>query len=334
MSTLRFAFDAVTPILLLTALGYLLRRVGLFHDGFLDTANKLVFRVCLPVLLFCNVYQIDGLSAIRWELVLLAVSTALLFFLLGLLLARLWIPDRRQKGVVIQGVFRSNFAIIGLPLATSIGGASGTAAASLLSAFTIPVYNVLAVISLSMYTGAQRPGFRHILRDISRNPLILGVLAGLLALVIRTQIPVTGNGTLLFSLSGSLPVLYEVLCDIGALASPLALLVLGGQFSFQSTRSLRKQLVLGVASRITLCPLLGLSIVWVLLQANLVFFTAGEVAALAALYGSPVAVSSAIMAGAMGNDEQLAGQLVVWSSVFSMVSLFFVILCLRKLGMV
>lgn len=328
LDTILFSVNAVAPILLLVLLGYLLRRGGLFNDSFLRIANRLVFRICLPVLLFCNVYHIEGLAAIRWDLVGLALGVVLIFFALGLGIARLWVPDRRQKGVVIQGVFRSNFAIIGLPLATAMGGASGTAVASLLSAFTIPIYNVLAVLALSLYSGAQRPSLRQLLRGVARNPLIWGVLAGLAALCLRAVLPEQ------LRLTATLPFLYEALTDIAAMASPLALLVLGGQFNFGAIGSLRRQITLGVLGRTVLCPLVGLPIAWALAQTGLLTMGPGEYAALTALFGSPVAVSSAIMAGEMGNDEQLAGQLVVWSSIASLGTLFLTIFLLRQLGFV
>ena len=260
LETIAFSFNAVAPILLLTALGYLFRQVGMFNDNFLTVANRFVFRVGLPVMLFCSVYQIDSLASIRWGFVLLATLTVILLFFVGLVLVRFLVPDRKQKGVIIQCTFRSNFAVIGLPLATSMGGAAGTAAASLLSAFTIPVFNILAVVALSLFSGAQRPSVKKILRDIARNPLILGVLLGLLMLVIRALLPKTAGGEPVFSLAGSLPWLYSVLSRLSALASPLAMLVLGGQFRFDAIHGLRRQLTLGVLCRTVLAPVLGLAI--------------------------------------------------------------------------
>ncbi len=333
LDTLRFSFNAVAPILLLTALGYLLRRVGMFNENFLTVANRFVFRIGLPVMLFCNVYQIESLAAIRWGFVLLATLTVILLFFLGLGLAHFLAPDRRQKGVIIQCTFRSNFAVIGLPLATSMGGSGGTAAASLLSAFTIPVFNVLAVIALSLYTGAQRPSVRKILRDIAHNPLIWGVLLGLAVLVLRALLPRGADSLPVFSLSGDLPWAFSVLTRISALASPLAMLVLGGQFNFRAIHSMRRQLCLGVLARTVLAPVAGLAIALLFQRTGLMAFSAGEIAGLAALYGSPVAVSSAIMAGQMDNDEQLAGQLVVWTSIISLLTLFLLIFALRQLGL-
>jgi len=334
LDTIRFAFNAIAPILLMIALGYYLRRIGLLNENFLQVGNKLVFRLGLPILLFYNIYQVESLAQIRWDLALMTVVVICLVFAAALAAVKLWVPNDRQKGVVVQCIFRSNFAIIGLPLATSLGGASGTAAASFLSAFAIPVFNTLAVIALSLYTGKGKPTPKKILHDVVRNPLIQAVAAGLVVVGVRALLPVNEQGLPVFQLSTALPFLYEVVEDLSRLASPLALLVLGGQFDFKAIGGMRSQLAIGVVGRTVFCPVVGLCAAILLETLGVMDLGAGEYAALTALFGSPVAVSSAIMAAEMGNDEQLAGQLVVWTSVVSMATLFLIIFALRSLGLV
>ena len=195
------------------------------------------------------------------------------------------------------------------------------------------MFNILAVISLSLFSGAKRPSVKKLLGDIVRVPIIQGVALALVVLVIRSFIPVDAAGAPVFTIAEDLPWLYSPLEDLGNLASPLAMLVLGGQFSFSAIHGIRKQLVLGVLGRTVIAPLLGLVIAAGFHLSGWLTITPGEFAGLAALYGSPVAVSSAIMAGQMGNDEQLAGQLVVWTSVFSLLTLFLIIFTLRQLGL-
>ena len=152
-------------------------------------------------------------------------------------------------------------------------------------------------------------------------------------LVIRMLLPTDAEGAPVFTISGDLPWLYTVCKRISNLASPLAMLVLGGQFSFDAIHGLRRQLTLGVLCRTVMAPVVGLAVAILLQAVGLMRFTPGEFAALTALYGSPVAVSSAIMAGQMGNDEQLAGQLVVWTSIVSLLTLFLLIFTQRQLGL-
>ena len=144
-----YAFNAVMPILLLVLLGYVLRSVGFAGEEFFKKANTLVFRVFLPALLFCNVYDIETLSDVHWGDVGYIALIVVLLAVIGVLLAAAFVPERLQKGPFIQCVFRSNCAILGIPLAQSLGGTPAVAFTAVATAVTIPLFNTLAVIVLS-----------------------------------------------------------------------------------------------------------------------------------------------------------------------------------------
>lgn len=330
-----YAINAVMPIILLIILGYVLKSVGFFKADFLKMANKMVFRVCLPTLLFYNVYNISDLGAIRWDVVLYCLVIIAVLFALGLITVLLFVKDRRQKGVILQCVFRSNFAIIGIPLSEALGGSEGVAIAAILSAFTIPFFNILAVISLSVFVseGESKIDVKDILMKIVKNPLIIGVCCGLAALVIRSLIPVKTDGTLVFSLSGTLTFLYTAIGNVAKIASPLALIILGGQFTFSAVKGMLREIIVGTSWRIVAAPVIGVVAAAVLSNMGVLDFDITVYPALVALFGSPVAVSSAIMAGEMDNDEQLASQLVVWTSVGSMFTIFLLVVGMKYAGL-
>lgn len=335
MSIFLFAFNAISPIILLILLGYILKKINFLDEGWFKKGNKLVFRVCLPVLLFMNVYNIESLAEIDWTVVIYAEIIIVLMFFLGLLLVKLTIPEDRQKGVILQCVFRSNFAIIGIPLAEALGGAEAMGIASILSAFSIPTFNILAVIALTMYNkdeNGHKANLKDTLKKIATNPLILGVAAGMVVLVIRSLIPTsaeimengTGTGELIFSIKNNLPWLYNTLNNISKISSPLALIVLGGQFDFAAVKELKKQIVIGTLARVVVVPMIAIGLaIGLTTYTNILQFSTEVYPALIALFGSPVAVSSAIMAQEMDNDGTLAGQLVVWTSIASIFTIFF-----------
>lgn len=153
MDTLLFALDAILPIVLLILLGYFLKRIRLFTKEFLSVGNKVCFRVFLPAFLFYNIYTIESLKDVNWVFIAYGAGAVLALFFIGLLCVSLFVRDNAKKGVLLQAVFRSNFAIIGVPLAMSLFGEEGAAAASLLSAFAITEFNVLGVVSLSAFRG-------------------------------------------------------------------------------------------------------------------------------------------------------------------------------------
>ena len=337
METLLFALNAILPIILLILLGYLLKTKNFLDEGWFKKGNKLVFRVCLPCMLFINVYSIQSFTSINWSVVVYSEIAILAAFFIGLLTVKLTVPDNKQKGVILQCVFRSNFAIIGLTLAESLGGVEGRGIAAVLSAFSIPTFNILAVIALTMFLGGEdghKADIKDVLIKIAKNPLIIGVVCGLITLGIRSLIPVNADGELLFSLSGSLKFLYDAINNLAKISSPLALVVLGGLFDFSAVKGMLKEIIIGTAARVAVVPFAVIGLAVILSKyTGLINFDATVYPALVALFGSPVAVSSAIMAQEMDNDGTLAGQLVVWTSIMSIFTIFLSILILRALGL-
>ncbi len=329
------AINAVAPIILLIVIGYALKRVGLMNDNFIKIGKQLVFKIFLPAMLFVNVYDISGIDAIRWDFVLYGVIMVLVMFFIGFLAAKLTTKDPKRRGVIWQCAFRSNFAIIGLPLAEALGGSGGAAVAAVLSAFTIPAFNILSILALSTYVsqnGREKRTAGQFLHDILTNPLTVAVLLGLAALLIRfAQNAIFGE--VVFSLQRDTKFLYKTLVDLKAITSPLALIVLGGQCEFSAVKGMRREIIVSTLCRIVVAPALAVGGA-VLLSSLTPLLSCGnaEFAALIAQFGAPVAVSSAIMAAAMGNDDQLAAQLVVWTSALSTLTIFLTVCILMATG--
>ena len=329
------AVNAVLPIVLVICVGFFLKTKKMLPESFFDHGSVLGFRILLPCMLFINVYNIEGFQVIPWDFVVFCVVAVIAVFLLGLVFVGRITTVPKRKGVVLQCIYRSNTAIIGIPLATLLGGESAAAVTSVVSAFTLPIFNVLAVIALTMFLedGKANRNLKAVFGKIVRNPHIISIGLGMLCLLIR-ELQQNCFGTVYFSLKRDIPFLYSALNSIKAMASPFALLVLGGQFTFATSKSMFREIVGGTLWRIILVPALVISSAY-LLSSYTPFLSCGpmEYPALVALFGAPVAVSSAIMAGQMGNDEQLASQLVVWSSLGSIISMFVLICVMISLGM-
>lgn len=335
MDTLLFSVNAILPVVLLIFVGYLLKKLHFLEEDWFKKGNRLVFRLLLPCLLFYNVYQIQSFSAIDWSAVIYSELVILALFFMGLLVAHRSIPEAKQKGVITQCLFRSNFAIIGLPLAESLGGETGVGMAAVLSAFSIPTFNILAVLSLTMFLeteGEKKSGLKTTLKKIAKNPLIIAVGCGLLCLFLRSYIPRNADDTPFLSLSATFPWLYSTLENLAKIASPLALIILGGLFDFSAVKSMLREITIGTVGRVVVAPLLGIGLAIFLSHIGILSFDHSVYPALLALFGSPVATSSAIMAQEMENDGTLAGQLVVWTSIASIFTLFVFIFVLRSLA--
>lgn len=338
MDTLIYALNAVLPLLLLIGLGYLLSRFNFIDANFLVYANKFVFRIALPALLFYTIYSASSLEDINWSVVLYASVAVLVLFGLGLLTVIFLIPDPKKKGVILQGVFRSNMAILGVPLAEALGGAPAVLGVALTSMAIIPLYNILSVIALTMFQKDDEGHpvhWRKVAMKVVTNPLIISIFIGIAVLLVRSMIPLNSvTGKPVFSIQEHLVFLYTPIKWIAQIASPLALIILGGGFQFAAIKSLKKEIIIGTSWRVFFAPILGLSIA-VLLSKYTRFFDFGvnDYPALIATFASPVAVTSAIMAKELGGDEKLAGQVVVWSSIGAIFSIFIIIVILRNLGL-
>lgn len=326
MESFIFSISAVLPIILTVAVGYVLRRLGLAGDSFAKTVNRLVFHLFLPVLLFLNIYKIDSITDIETHYIIYAAVSIIVLFIIGIPLVTWVTKASDRRGPLLQSIFRSNYALIGLPLAQSLFGSEGLACASLLSAISIPIFNILAVISLSLFhQGGEKPSVKKILLTIVKNPLIQAIFAGLCVLGARY---ILDKNQIDFRLSDITP-LFTTLGYLADLATPLALLMLGVQFSFSSVASLKKELIFGVLTRTVVVPLLGLGVAYVFFKD---IFRGAEFAALVAVFSTPVAVSSVPMTQEMGSDATLAGQLVVWTTPVSALTVFIATFLLKSAG--
>ena len=262
------ALNAIMPTFLLLAFGYFLKHKNFVSSEFLKQTNTLTFKFFLPFLLFNNIYKTEITKAIDGMTFTIAVgSLRLLFAVLCVVVPRV-VREPKQRGVIIQGLFRSNYVIFGVSLVTNVFGAEEAAAASILSAVLVPMYNVLAVIALTVFTGGGKVSL-----------------------------------------------------------TPLALIVLGGDFSFRKLKGNMRIAGVTVFIKLVVIPLVFLPI------AVLAGSRGPSLLALALAWETPVAVSSYIMAQQAGADGELAGQLVVLSAVCCIPTVFLMIFILQSMAL-
>ena len=324
MEDLIFAINAVLPIILMIVVGYFLKRIKLLEEDTAKKLNTLVFRVFLPIMLFLNVYKIQNFEEIDFGFVFYAIGITVLLFLVGIPVMHFIFKENKQRSVMLQGIFRANYALVGIPLAESLFGAEGSIMASLLSAFVVPVFNILAVICLTIYSaGDKKPSIKNVFKGILKNPLIQGIFFGLLALLIRA---IFVELNVEFRLSDVTPV-YKTLQNLSSIATPLSLLVLGARFELSAIPHLKKHIIIGTVNRVVIVPIIGIGVALLFNR-----FTGAQFASFVACFCTPVAVSSVPMSQEMGADADLMGQLVVWTTVFSAFSIFIASFVLKSLG--
>ncbi|MEG1298146.1 MAG: AEC family transporter [Anaerovoracaceae bacterium] len=239
MNSFSLAFSVVCPLFLMMAFGYFLRRIGLFTEDFLRRLNKLCFSVFLPTILFINVYDSDFSVSFQPRLVLFALLCVIAMFAVLMLLVPRFEKNNLRRGVMIQGIFRSNYILFGLPVAASLFGASKTGTTAILIAFVIPLFNLLSVVALEIFRGGKA-NIKRILIGVITNPLIIGALAAFAFVLSGIRLP---------------HILEQTVRDISKIATPLALIILGGSFTFSRLRPNLKHIVAAVSGRLVLIPL-------------------------------------------------------------------------------
>ena len=315
MENIIVSFNVIAPVFFLMVLGYLLVNYTSLADRKLTKqANAIVFKIFLPCMLFYNVYQSDIGAEIqsRIKLCIWAAGGLLILFVLLCLIVPKVVKQENQQGVVIQGIFRSNYVIFGVAVVQNMYGVKSTTTAAILSAILVPMYNFLAVVALSIFGEKRETDWKKIILDIVKNPLIISSVLGIIFSLLGIRLPTAVDTTVQ---------------DLAKLSTPIAFMILGGDLDFSKVRGNLK-----VASVVLTIKLVILPLIMIPMIVMMGYRDADLLSGLLA-YQTPVAVSSYIMAQQAGADGQLAGQLVVFSSVLSIFTLFVTILILRTIGL-
>ncbi len=312
MEHLILSFNVVLPIFLCIALGYFLKCIRMVNDNALNIINKLCFKVFLPIDGCGSIYQTDLAAEFNGRLVLFAIVSLLILYLLLILIIPRIEKDNKNRGAVIQALFRSNFALFGIPVAVSLCGEGNIGSTSLLIGIIVPIYNVLAVITLESFRGGK-PNLLKIAKGIATNPLIIAPAIGVIFYLLHIPVP---------------EAVMKTVTDLGRVATPLSLVALGGSFAFTKVRGYIKQLIIGVGGKLVIVPL------FVITAAIMLGFRGEALIPLLIMFAAPTAVSSFPMAQQMDANGELAGQFVVFTSAFSILSIFLWVFVLKSFAFI
>lgn len=312
MENLILSLNVVLPLFLTMALGYFLKLIGMFDKKLLDSMNNLVFKAFLPLLLFNNIYKTNLEGALNVKLLSFAFISVICVFLIILVIIPLIEKDNSKRGVMIQGIFRSNFVIFGLTVASSLYDESQVGIIAILVGVVIPTFNVLAVICLEMFRGGKL-NVKQLMKGIVTNPLIIASAIGIIFLYFGIKLPTA---------------IEKSVSDISKIATPLSLILLGGSFAFKDVKTHLKQMLITVVGRLIILPGVVMPI------CVLAGFRGVDLLGLLLIFASPTAVSSFTMAQKMDGDSDLAAQIVVFTSAFSVLTVFLWIFILKHFNLI
>ena len=312
MGSFFVAFNAVMPVVFLVAFGYFLKKHGYFSKKTISQLNKLCFDLFLPIVTFNNIRKTDLTAVFDLAFILYAAGSILAAIFLLITIVPLFEKNRKKQGVIIQGIFRSNFVMLGVPISTYIAGENSAVLASMLIMVIIPIFNGAAVILLSIY-GGRAVDKKKLVLDVMKNHMIIASLLGVIVSLVHPPLPVFLNKSLL---------------DVGKVGGILPIIVLGAMLDFSQVSANIRSLVITLAGK-----LIGMPLIFITLAIHL-GFNATEIVALIALYGSPTAVISAVMAEQLDCDHELAAQVVIFSTVMSCITIFGIVFILNFLKII
>lgn len=295
--------SVVFPLLFYMMIGVAVKKLGWVSDKTLEEMNRIVFRVFMSVMLFLNAYTIDIHSAFSIDnvkILLMCIAAMAAVFFAAVIGCRMYVREKTRKAVLIQGIYRSNLALFGLPVSTAICGEGNQGTISILIAIIVPIFNVIAAILLNWAKGSKTSVSR-IAGKAFTNPLVFGSLLGLVCNLIKLPIA---------------ELILTPLTGLSKAATPLAFMVLGGSLIMESIRKNMKSIFCVCLIRLILVPCVALG------GAILLGISGPPLVAMMVVFASPIAVSSYTMAKEMEVSPDLAGELVAVTTILSIITMF------------
>ena len=311
MELVKSSIGVVFPLFVMMAAGWIVKRVDLVtHEG-LSEINRLNVRFFLPLMLFANICEGDLINGADRRFMLFAAVSAVILFLLCILIIPKVIKDKKRSQSVILGIYRPNTAIYGLPLAQSIlGNGDKVSNVLMMISITILVTNFFAVLTVEIFKG-DKP---NVLKSIGRsfmNPIIIGLVLGMVAQFLPFSIP---------------PMILSPIKSIAAITTPLAFIALGADFTFKSKRKNTAIVSVATLFKLVITPLLVAPLA--------IYFGLRDEALVAILcaFATPTAVSVLPIIKEAKADDELMGDIIVSTTAFSLVSIFLFVYCFRYFG--
>lgn len=311
MSSFQTALSAVLPMLIMLSLGVFLKKINIVDEHTLTKMNKLCFKTFLAISLYYNVYTANIAEVFNGKLIIYAVITQFIVLGISLLAAFPTEKTKKRRGALSHGIFHTNFVIFGTLIGTALCGEGNIGAISLLIAIIVPVQNILSVVLLELFREGGKLTFKKVFGGVVTNPYVIAALLGFLTQILRIQFPV---------------VLVNVIRDLGRCGTPIALIVMGGLFNFKAVKSNLKSIAVGIIFRLVIVPSLLITVtIWL-------GFRGADFIGLMCIFIAPCATTSFNLASAMDSDADLAAQLVVFTSLCSLGTIFLWIFTLSNFG--
>ena len=319
MENLMFSLNATIPVFLVMVAGYVLKQMNFLDASFVKTLNSFNYKITLPVLLFKDISESDFLTVWDTKYVLFCFFVTLLCIALTWIITAKVYHKKDLVGEFVQASYRSSAAVLGIAFIQNIYGNAGMALLMIIG--TVPLYNIAAVLILS-FTGPDCGGlnkvaFKSSVKGILTNPIILGILFGMGVSFVKSAFAVPTP-----------VILAKTINQFASLATPLALIGLGGGFEGKKALAEIKSTLICSFIKLIFWPMVFLPL------AIAMGFRAEKLVALLIMLGSPTTVSCYIMAKNMKHEGTLTSSVVVATTFLSSITLTVFLYLLKSLHLI
>jgi predicted permease len=316
---LLFSLNSTVPLFVIMLLGYFLKRRHFLSEGFIADANKFVFHIALPSLLFVDMAGTDVRAVFDGPFVLYCAFATISSILVLWALGKLLLKDKSVVGEFVQASYRSSAAILGSALLAMMYGTSTMTGLMILG--SVPLYNIFAVLILVLESpdpalsasGSLGTRLGKSMKKIATNPILIGILCGFVFGFFRIPLPT---------------MVFNTFSTLSKMTTPLALIAIGA--GFQGRAALGRLKLTGIATAVKLMVLPA-----VFLPLAVSFgFTGEKFVALLVMLGSITTPASYVMAKQMGHEGTLTASVCVATTALGSFSLAFWLFLAGCLGWV
>lgn len=311
LQNLIICVNAVIPQAIFLAIGIIIKKGKMVTAEEVKRITAFTFKLLYPFMMFDNLYGKNLEENMNWPLVIYVVG------LLAVLIAGSYSAvcafekEAYNRGAMIQAIFRSNIVLMGLPVAINLFGKDNVTEVAVVLLFIVPLYNIMSVVILEKFRGG-RTSILAMVRKVITNPIIMGAIAAVIVLSLGIEVP---------------EIIMQPVNSLADATNPISMVLLGASLDIHGIREDRKRVLFCVIGKLVIVPAIGIG------GALLLGFEGVALIAVVLMVASPTALASFAMASSMGSNGGLAGEAIVFSTIFSCVTMPVWLFILKTMGL-
>lgn len=315
MESLIYSLNGICPIFFIALLGFYLKKKGFITEEYNQRSSDMLFKYFMPIMLFYQVYKSDFLSAVDLKMFLFIYASTFTVVFVPWVIGSKFIKEKATLGSFVQGIFRNNYAIIAVSLNVALFGQAAMTKSAFLLAIVVPLYNLLAVLVLTVCSAdpTVKKSPKDIFIGIITNHIIIAISIGIIFSINKIPVP---------------SYIDNSLSMMSGITAPLAVLMIGASMDFEKLKGKISLTVIASVCKTIVMPIIFVPIGY------MIGFRGLDIGMIFLFFTTPAAANSYIMARSMKCDDELAGSIVMLTTLMSFGTIFLGIVILRAMALI